>query len=125
MALPRLDREGSGRGASPDRMATGAPSRKQQTSHLAPLPGRSLAAEPSGATSIFGLTHRTGVSSVSLSPARGATLRSSASSKVDCGPRKPTQAQLAERLHTQLLEVLRTEWKRIRSTNLGERRSYV
>ncbi|GIL43304.1 hypothetical protein Vafri_1091 [Volvox africanus] len=42
-----------------------------------------------------------------------------ASPRVVSGPRKLTHSQLAGRLHGQLMDVLRTEWRRIKSSNLG------
>jgi hypothetical protein len=39
--------------------------------------------------------------------------------RIDTGPHKISQAQRAEKLHTQLMELLRNEWSSIRGTNLG------
>ncbi|GLC35766.1 hypothetical protein PLESTB_000492000 [Pleodorina starrii] len=55
----------------------------------------------------------------SASPSRRGSAPAPASPRVISGPRKLTPAQLAERLHGQLTEVLRTEWRRIKSSNLG------
>ncbi|GFR41291.1 hypothetical protein Agub_g1796, partial [Astrephomene gubernaculifera] len=60
-----------------------------------------------------------GAAGASASPRGGAGGGGGPSARVDSGPRKPTQSQLCERLHAQLLEVLRTEWRSIRSSNLG------
>ncbi|KAG2443011.1 hypothetical protein HYH02_009427 [Chlamydomonas schloesseri] len=93
-----------------------------------PAPGpahqRGLHGSPHGGTltaspSMASMTP--GAASAGNSPLRAgrSSRHSSATSRIDCGPRKLTQAQQVERLHAQLLEMLHSEWRNIKTTNLG------
>ncbi|KAG2499272.1 hypothetical protein HYH03_002850 [Edaphochlamys debaryana] len=147
MALPPLNggAAASSRTESPDRSprpggaSTSTPQPRTAASNLAsslapllppspshaPSPFRTGMGAPSGASTPGPVRSRTfdvGSLSQPQSPSRSSRRVFSAANakpRIDCGPRKLTQAQQAAQLHTQLMEILRTEWKNIKTTNLG------